>query len=177
MGVVKQSVQEDSMVWPVAEAVRYISVTADSATSYGGHSRWHKSQLSKNRHCLSRKRPDCVTLLLWTKGKQLACDVTVPDIYANSHLADIATTAGTAAEKAASNKEPKNRQLVNSNIFVPVAIDTVGTWNQKTVQLVQEISRRIRAVTEDSRETTYLFHSLSVAWPSNGKMRYPSTAF
>jgi len=46
----------------------------------------------------------------------LAWDVTVPDTYADSHLADTATTA---ADKAASNKEAKYRQLANSHIFVP----------------------------------------------------------
>jgi len=51
------------------------------------------------------KRPDGVTLLPWAKGKPLAWDVTVPDTYADSHLADTATTAGAAAGKAASNKE------------------------------------------------------------------------
>jgi len=41
------------------------------------------------------KRPDGVTLLpSWAKGKPLAWDVTVPDTYADSHLADTATTAG-----------------------------------------------------------------------------------
>ena len=53
------------------------------------------------------KRPDGVTLLPWAKGKPLAWDVTVPDTYADSHLTDTATTAGAAADKAASNKEIK----------------------------------------------------------------------
>jgi len=59
------------------------------------------------------------------KGKPLAWDITVPDTYVDSHLADTATTAGAAADKAASNNEVKYRQLVNSHIFVPrpVAID------------------------------------------------------
>jgi len=50
------------------------------------------------------KRPDGVTLLPWAKGKPLEWDVTVPDTYADSHLADTATTARPAADKAASNK-------------------------------------------------------------------------
>ena len=61
--------------------------------------------------------------LPWTKGKQFSWDVTVPDTYADSHLVATATTAGAAADKAASNKEVKYRQLANSHIFVPVAID------------------------------------------------------
>jgi len=35
--------------------------------------------------------------------------------------------AGAAADKAASTKETKYRQLANSHVFVPVAIETAGT--------------------------------------------------
>jgi len=49
------------------------------------------------------------------------------DTYANSQLADTATTAGAAADKAAGNKEAKYRQLASSHIFVPVAIESAGT--------------------------------------------------
>jgi len=111
----------------------------------------------KEPPCLSRddgKRPDGVTLLPWAKGKPLAWDVTVQDTYADSHLADTATTAWAAADKAASNKEAKYRQLANSHIFVPVDIETAGTWNNRAVELVQELGRRMTAVTEDTRETT-----------------------
>ena len=99
-----------------------ISVTANSTTSYGGRLKERQYQLRKSRHAgLSRddgKRPDGVTLLPWAKGKPLAWDVTVTDTYAaDSHLADTATTAGAAADKAASNKEAKYRQLANSHIL------------------------------------------------------------
>jgi len=105
----------------------------------------------------------------------LAWDVTVPDTYADSHLADTATTAGAAADKAASNKEAKYRQLANSHIFVPVAIETAGTWNNQAVQLVQELGRRMTAVTEDTRETTYLFQRLSVALQRGNAVFFHST--
>jgi len=48
-------------------------------------------------------------------------------------------------------------------IFVPVAIESAGTWNHQTVELVQELGRRMTAVTEDIREATYLFQRMSVA--------------
>jgi len=79
------------------------------------------------------KRPDSVTLLPWAKSKPLAWDVTVPDTYADCHLANTATTAGAAADKAAGNKEAKYRQLASSHIFVPVAIESAGTWNHQAV--------------------------------------------
>ena len=70
---------------------------------------------------------------------------TYSDTHANSHLADTATTAGAAADKVASNNA-KYRQLANSHIFVPVAIESAGTWNHQAVELVQELGRRMAAV-------------------------------
>jgi len=67
--------------------------------------------------------------------------MSVPDTYADSHLAVTATTAGAAADKAASNKVAKYRQIANSHIFVPVAVESAGTWNHQAVELVQELGR------------------------------------
>ena len=50
------------------------------------------------------KKPDGATLIPWTRGKPVAWDVTVPDTYANSYIADTATTASAAANRAADNK-------------------------------------------------------------------------
>jgi len=58
-----------------------------------------------------------------------------------------AIVAGAAADKAASTKEAKYRQPANSPVFVPVAIQTAGTWNHLAVELTQELGRRITAVT------------------------------
>jgi len=46
------------------------------------------------------------------------------------------------------------------------AVETAGTWNQSAIQLIQEIGRRITAVTEDTRETVFLFQRLSIALQS-----------
>jgi len=39
----------------------------------------------------------------------------------------------------------------------------VDLYNQSTIELIQEIGRRITAVTEDARETVFLFQHLSIA--------------
>jgi len=105
----------------------------------------------------------------------LTWDVTVRDTYADSHLADTATTAGAAADKAPGNKEAKYRQPANSHIFVPVAIESAGTWNHQAVELVQELGRRMTAVTGDTREAIDLFQRLSVALQCGNAVSFHST--
>ena len=66
-------------------------------------------------------------------------------------------------ESLLNNNNNKYCSLQSTHIFCPVAIETSGTWNAMAVDLVQEIGRRITNVTEDSRETTFLFQRLSMA--------------
>jgi len=111
------------------------------------------------------KRPDGTTLLPWARGKPMAWDVTVPDTYAESHIDQTAREACSAANNAAANKTVKYGALSASRIFLPVAVETAGTWNQSAIELLQEIGRRITAVTEDTRETVFLFQRLNIALP------------
>ena len=90
----------------------------------------------------------------------MAWDVTVPDTYAESHIDQTAREACSAANKAAANKTVKYGALSVSDIFLPLAVETTGTWNQSAIELIQEIGRRITAVTEDTRETVFLFQRL-----------------
>jgi len=58
---------------------------------------------------------------------------------------------------------------------VPVAIETAGTWNNQAVELVKELGRRMTALTEDTRETTYLVQRLSVALQRGNAVSFHST--
>jgi len=51
----------------------------------------------------------------------------------------------------------KYSKLLSTHIFCPVAVETAGTWNGLAIELVQEIGRRITAITKDARETVFLF--------------------
>jgi len=53
--------------------------------------------------------------------------------------------------------------LASIHIFYPFAVETAGTWHHMAIQRTQEIDRRITAITEDIRETTFLFQLLSIA--------------
>jgi len=63
-----------------------------------------------------------VPLLPWSKGKPIAWDVTVADTFAESHLS-------TAAEQGADNKTVKYQRLEKTHIFLPVVIETAGSWS------------------------------------------------
>jgi len=58
----------------------------------------------------------------------MAWDVTVLDTYAESHISHTAREAGAAANRASDSKTAKYGALSVSHIFVPVAVETAGTW-------------------------------------------------
>jgi len=120
------------------------------------------------------KRPDGITLLPWARDKPMAWDVTVPDTYAESHTDHIAREACSAANKAAANKTVKYGALSASHIFF-------CQWQWKppapgtSLELIQEIDGRIAAVTEDTRETVFLFQRLCIALQSGNAVAFLAT--
>ena len=68
-----------------------------------------------------------------------------------------------SCKQGSSEQDCKYGALSASHIFLPVAVETAGTWNQSAIELIQEIGRHITAVTEDTRETVFLFQRLSIA--------------
>jgi len=71
------------------------------------------------------ERPDGVTLIPWSRGRCLTLDVTVPDIFAASHLPATSLAAGAAAEKAASMKTNKYEDQTTDN----TSVRTQRDWN------------------------------------------------
>jgi len=105
----------------------------------------------------------------------MAWDVTVPDTYAESHIGSTATKPGAAAHKTAQNKIDKYSKLASTHIFYPFAIENSGTWHEMATELTQEIGRRITAVTEDIRETTFFFRRLSMALQRGNAVSFHNT--
>jgi len=100
-----------------------------------------------------------------------AWDITVTDTYAESHVDQTAREACSAANKAAVNKSVKYGTLSASHIFLPVVVDTAGTWNQSVIELIQEIGRCITAVTEDTWCSCSSSYLLLFKW----RIRSPSS--
>src|SRR5688572_12048503 len=77
------------------------------------------------------KRPDGLTLIPWRSGRCLTWDVTVADTVAPSYVPTTSNQAGGAAELAEARKNTKYAQLMQSYLFVPLAIETMGPINTK----------------------------------------------
>ena len=54
-------------------------------------------------------------------------------------------------------------------------METAGTWHEMAIELTQEIGRRITIITEDTRETTFLFQRFSVALQRGNAVSYHYT--
>ena len=70
--------------------------------------------------------------------------------------------AGGAAANAATRKEDKYVELQQTYTFVPLAFDTLGPINLKGVEFLQELGRRLTAISDDNRPTSFLFQRISI---------------
>ncbi len=109
------------------------------------------------------KRPDGLTLVPWSGGKNALWDVTIIDTIASSYLPSSAATAGGAAEIAAKRKEDKYSSLATNYSFVPIALETMGPVGSKATAFLRELGRRMTYATNDPLETAHLFQRVSVA--------------
>ena len=117
------------------------------------------------------KRPDGATLIPWSRGKPLAWDVTVPDTFAQSHLHNSAIQSCAAAD----NKVTKYAHLATTHIFVPIAVETGGSWNVQAIEIVQDLGRRISEVANEPLETQFLFQRLSMVVQRGNAIAYKNT--
>jgi len=83
-----------------------------------------------------------------------------------SHQGSTATKLGAAASKTAQNKIDKYAKLVSKALTSSTRffMETAGTWHDMAVKLTQEIGRRVTALSDDTRETTFLFQCLSIGY-------------
>ena len=108
------------------------------------------------------KRPDGLTLIPWQRRKSVTRDVTVTDTVFDSYLILTSAKAGGAAENTAIRKEDKYVDLQKTYTFVPLAFETLEPINVKGVEFLQELGRRLAAISDDNRQTSFLFQRISI---------------
>ena len=112
--------------------------------------------------CTDGKRPNGLTLNPWQRGKSLTWDFTVTDTVAVSYLHPTSAKADGAAENAATRKEEKYVDLQQTYTFIPLAFETLGPINVKGVKFLQELGHRLAAISDDNRQTSFLFQRISI---------------
>ena len=85
------------------------------------------------------------------------------DTLAASNISYTAVTAGAAAERAAEKKIQKYTSLSSLYTFVPVAFETLGPVNEAGAEFISAIVRRIRALSGDNRDGSFLWQRFSMA--------------
>ena len=111
----------------------------------------------------SARRPDGLTLPHWSVGKSLVWDATVACTVASSYVRHSAHEMGWVAEHADSEKILKYQELQTRFHVVPVAFETLGPVSQGTARFIKELSKRMTAITGDTRESVFLRQQLSLA--------------
>ena len=69
----------------------------------------------------------------------MAWDVTIPDIFADSHLPHTALKQRSAADSSALSKMQKYANITQTDIFTPIAIETTGVWNNEAMAFIVEL--------------------------------------
>ena len=100
----------------------------------------------------------------WSCGKPLAWDVTVPDTFAESYLKQTSILTGRRCKQS---HKTQTYEVHNHNFYTHICtnckIETSGMWNNKAIEIVQEIGKRNSKAINDPNETMYLFQRLSVS--------------
>ena len=102
------------------------------------------------------KRPDRVSIIPWKDG-------TCPDTYVPSHQRVSAGGAGLVAEYVEQAKCSKYVLLQTKYTFVPIGIETSGSFGPSALSFTKDLGRRLKLHTFEPNSCQYLMQRLSVA--------------
>jgi len=109
------------------------------------------------------KGPHGLTSIPWREGRSATWDVTVTNTVAASYVAITSVRAAAAAEAAAQREEIKYAEIAQTHLFYPLSFETMGPINVVGLEFISDLGHRIPRVTDDPRETSFLFQRISVA--------------
>ena len=99
----------------------------------------HKSRSLKNLRTDDGKRLNDMTQIPCARGNPLAWDVTIPDNFSESHLNATSALLQAAANNAAMAKTFKYVNITSTHIFTPITVETAGSWNQESIEIIEQI--------------------------------------
>ena len=108
-------------------------------------------------------RPDGVTIFPFSHGKSMCWDATVVDTFAKSAITDSAISPGSAAKKPEKRKISHYEGLGDRYQFFPIALETTGVYGPETEGFIKQLGRRLRAYTDEVRQTQWLRQRISIA--------------
>ena len=109
------------------------------------------------------KRPDGLTLFPWKNGKCLLWDYTCSDTLAPSYVEGSAKSPGYVAKEGEVRKFKHYENLVSDYIFIPISVETFGTWGESGLKFIKEVGKLIEKKTQEKRSTSFLFQAISIA--------------
>ena len=109
------------------------------------------------------KRPDGMSLYPWKRGKQLLWDFTCGDTVAESYIDASVKEPGKVACEAEKRKIKHYEHLMHSYHFVPVSVETYGTFGELAQELIRDIGKLIMEQSGEKRSTAFLFQSIGIA--------------
>ena len=80
-----------------------------------------------------------------------------------------------SSETSSVIENTKYSDITSTHVFYPIAIETAGSWDTQATELIEEIGRRITKATEDPKETTYLFHIISITIQRSNALSFFNT--
>ena len=116
------------------------------------------------------------TLIPLPPCKPIAWDDTVPGSFALSQLQAMFLNAGAVIDNETKGKSNKERDLSSMQIFIPVVIETGGSWNTHSIELVQENCKRISLVNSEQLKNSISL-SLYFHWHPEGMHWHSKTHF
>ena len=112
-------------------------------------------------------RPDGATIIPWSSGKPLKLSGMPPALtlfpahHTSASLS--AQSAGAVASRAEALKLEKYSNLASSHFFVPIAIESSGVFDSKTMSFIKDLGKRIARQSGDPKSTAFLLQRLSAA--------------
>ena len=89
--------------------------------------------------------------------------MTVADTLCQSYINQSVRSAGAAADTREIQKTSKYTSLAENYIFVPVGVETFGSWGPEGSNLIKSIGKKVMDVTGEKRSTSFLFQGISMA--------------